>query len=230
PHKEEIPEFGGDEYVYDRSVMLKTWLALKDKSEMTLPSETTALIESVYNDKIEISDKALQKEMEEAIEKAEGKERVDIFKAVQQLIGSPNDDLLSQRNSNLDEDDPTIHKAFRVATRSADPSISLICLHRANGALYLDPEGGTTPLDITAKPDKELVKQLLRQSISVQNRKVMDYFSENKPEFTWKETAALKYATPVVFEDGRFSFTLKDKKYVMVLDRNTGLTIQKEDQ
>ena len=113
-------------------------------------------------------------------------------------------------------------------TRDADPSISLICLHRVNGVLYLNPEGDGTPLDISAKPDKELIKLLLRQSISVQNRKVIDYFTENKPEFTWKETAALKYAIPVIFEEGRF--TLKDKKYFMILDRTTGLTIQKEEQ
>lgn len=231
PQKDDIPEFGGDEYVYDRSVMLKTWLALKDKSAMTLPSETTALIESVYGDEIEISDKALQKEIEKAIEKAEQKEKADIFHAVQQLIYAPGDDgLLTQRNSNLDEDDPTIHKAFRAATRNADPSISLICLHRVNGGLYLDPEGGVTQLDTSAKPDKELVKQLLRRSISVQNRTVIDYFTDNKPEFTWKETAALKYSTPVIFENGRFTFTFKDKKYVLMLDRQTGLTIQKEEQ
>jgi CRISPR-associated endonuclease/helicase Cas3 len=231
PQRDDIPEFGHDEYIYDRSVMLKTWLALKDKSEMTLPSETTALIESVYSDKIEIRDQALQKEMEKAIEKAEAKWRKAVSDAVKQLIEPPdNESLLSQRNSNLDEDDPTIHKAFRAMTRDADPSISLICLHRVNGALYLAPEGGAMPLDISAKPDKELVKQLLRQSISVQNRKVIDYFAENKPEFTWKETAALKYSTPVIFEDGRFTFTLKDKKYVMILDRTTGLTIQKEEQ
>jgi CRISPR-associated endonuclease/helicase Cas3 len=229
PQRDDIPEFGHDEYIYDRSVMLKTWQALKDKSEMILPDETTALIESVYSDKIEINDKALQKEMEEAIEKAEGKERADVFKAVQQLICAPDDDsLLTQRNSNLDEDDLTIHKAFRAMTRDADPSISLICLHRVNGVLYLNPEGDGTPLDISAKPDKELIKLLLRQSISVQNRKVIDYFTENKPEFTWKETAALKYAIPVIFEEGRF--TLKDKKYFMILDRTTGLTIQKEEQ
>lgn len=231
PQKDDIPEFGGDEYVYDRSVMLKTWLALKDKLAMTLPGETTALIESVYGDEIEISDKTLQKEMEEAIEKAERKEKADIFHAVQQLIYAPGDDgLLTQRNSNLDEDDPTIHKAFRAATRNADPSISLICLHRVNGGLYLDPEGGVTQLDTSAKPDKELVKQLLRRSISVQNRTVIDYFADNKPEFTWKETAALKYSTPVIFENGRFTFAFKDKKYVLMLDRQTGLTIQKEEQ
>ncbi|MCC7119614.1 MAG: CRISPR-associated helicase Cas3' [Anaerolineales bacterium] len=228
PQTGDIPEFGHDEYVYDRSVMLKTWLALKDKSAMSLPQETTALIESVYGDEIEISDEALQKEMEEAIEKAKNKERANISDAIKQLIYPPKDKgLLNQGNNNLEEDNSTIHKTFRAMTRNAEPSISLICLHRVNGAVYLDPEG-STPVDLSAKPDKELVKQLLRQSISVQNRMVIDYFIENKPETAWKETAALKYAIPVIFENGRF--TLEGKKYVLILDRQTGLTVQKEEQ
>jgi CRISPR-associated endonuclease/helicase Cas3 len=182
----------------------------------------------VYGDEIEISDEALQKEMEEAIEKAEGKERADIFKAVQQLIYAPGDEgLLTQRNNNLDEDDPTVHKVFRAATRNAEPSISLICLHRINGAVCLDLEG-SMPIDLSVKPDKEFVKQLLRQNINVQNRMVIDYFADNKPEFAWKETAALKYSIPVIFENGRFA--LEGKKYVLILDRQTGLTLQKEEQ
>ncbi|MBI5965492.1 MAG: CRISPR-associated helicase Cas3' [Chloroflexi bacterium] len=232
PQTDDIPEFGHDEYVYERSVMLKTWLALKDKTEMTMPGETTALIEAVYGGEIEIKDEALQKEMEIAIEKAEGKERKATFDAVQQLIKAPDeDDLLSQRNGNLDEDDPTVHKAFRAMTRDADPSISLICLHRVNGDLYLDTEGITNPLDISTKPDKDLVKQLLRQNINVQNRTVLDAFAYKDPELTWKhwkEVAALKYAMPVIFENGRCK--LEGKKYALILDRQTGLTILKEEQ
>jgi hypothetical protein len=195
---------------------------------MIFPQETTALIESVYGGEVDIQDEALRKEMEEAIEKAEGKERADIFKAVQQLIYAPSDEgLLTQRSSNLDEDDPTVHKVFRATTRNAEPGISLICLHRVNGAIYLDPEGAT-PIDLSVKPDKELVKQLLRQNISVQNRVVIDYFTENNPKTTWKEIAALKHTIPVIFESGRFA--LEGKKYVLILDRQTGLTVQKEEQ
>ncbi len=232
PQTDDIPEFGHDEYVYDRSVMLKTWLALKGKTEMTLPSETTALIEAVYSDKIEINDKALQKEMEEAIEKAKQKESKARFNAENQLIDKPNnEDLLSQRNGNLDEDDPTIHQAFRAMTRDADPSISLICLHRVNENLYLDTEGNTNPLNISTKPDKDLVKQLLRQNINVQNQTVLYAFANKDPELTWKhwkEVATLKYTMPVIFENGRYK--LEGKKYALILDRQTGLTILKEEQ
>jgi CRISPR-associated endonuclease/helicase Cas3 len=228
PQTDDIPEFGHDEYVYDRSVMLKTWLALKDKAEMKLPQETTPLIEAVYGDEIEISDEALRKEMEEAIEKAEQKEHKAVFNAEKQLIDVPTkDDLLDDQNKGLDEDDPTLNEAIRATTRDADPSISLICLHRVNGTLYLDPEGSVS-LDPSTKPDKELIKQFLRQSINVQNRMVIDYFSTHKHEFAWKEIAALKFSQPVVFENGRYA--IEGKKYVLILDRLTGLTIQKENQ
>jgi CRISPR-associated endonuclease/helicase Cas3 len=225
PQANDIPKFGDDEYVYERSIMLKTWLALKGKSAMTLPAETAALIESVYGEEIEIKDEALQKELEEAIQKALENERTEIFNAATRLIYEPEkEDLISQRNNQLEEDDPNVHHAFRAMTRSADPGVSLICLHRVNGVVCLDPEG-KTPIDLAAKPDKELTKGLLRQNVNGQNRMVVSYFSkdENKPKTAWKEVAALKYSIPVVFENGRFA--LEGKKYALILDRKLGLTL-----
>jgi CRISPR-associated endonuclease/helicase Cas3 len=228
PQANDIPKFGDDEYVYERSVMLKTWLALKSRYTMSLPAETAALIESVYGEEIEIKDEALRKELEEAIQKAAESERSERFNAFTRLIYEPeNDNLLNQRNNQLEEDDPTVHHAFRAMTRSADLGVSLICLHRVNGMVCLDPEGNT-PIDLAAKPDKEIVKELLKQNVNVQNRMVVDYFSKNKPETAWKEAAALKYSIPVIFENGRLA--LEGKKNTLVLDRKTGLTLQKEEQ
>ena len=133
PQANGIPEFGHDEYVYERSVMLKTWLTLNNQTEMNLPAQTTTLIEAVYGEDLEIGNEVLQKEMEEAIEKSEKKERKAVFEAAKQLIAAPDDgDLLNQRNNNLDEEDPTVNVTFRAMTRLAEPSISLICLHRVN--------------------------------------------------------------------------------------------------
>jgi len=231
PQTDDIPEFGSDEYIYDRSVMLKTWLTLKDSTEMNLPAQTTALIEAVYGEDFEINDEALQKEMEDAIEKAEKKERKAIYEAAKQLITTPSDeDLLLQRNNNLDEDDPTVNAAFRAMTRLTQPSISLICLHRVNGNLYLDPANTTHPLDTTIKPDKDVIKELLKHSVNLQHRTIVDYFSNKKPEIDWKEVAALKYSKPIIFEDGKCTLEVEGTKYTLVLDRQTGLEIQKEDQ
>jgi CRISPR-associated endonuclease/helicase Cas3 len=232
PKTDVIPKFGYDEKIYDRSIMLKTWLTLKDETEMNLPSQTTFLIEKVYGEDFEINDEVLQKEMEEAIEKAEQEERKAISKAERQLIGKPTEPaLLKQENSNLDEEDPTVHAAFRAMTRDAEPSISLICLHRVGEKLYLDPANTETPLDTTAKPDKDLVKELLRRSVSLQHYAVVDHFKDDSHGAKWKEwkeVAALKYSVPIVFENGRCK--LEEIKYTLVLDRQTGITIQKEDQ
>jgi len=65
----------------------------------------------------------------------------------------------------------------------------------------------------------------------VQNRTVLDAFAYKDPGLTWKhwkEVAALKYAMPVIFENGRCK--LEGKKYALILDRQTGLTILKEEQ
>lgn len=231
PQKGDIPEFGHDEYVYERLVMLKTWLALKDYNEMNLPAQTTNFIEAVYDDDLEISDEALHREIEEAIEKAERNERKAIYEATLQLIETPHfEDLLYQRNNNLNEDDPTVNAAFRAMTRLAEPSVSLICLHRVDGKLFLVPSGETKPLDDAAKPDRELAKELLKCSVNLQHYAVVKYFNENASDVSWKgwkEVAALKYTIPIVFEDGKCK--LEGTKYTLVLDRQTGLVIQKED-
>ena len=96
--------------------------------------------------------------------------------------------------------------------------------------IYLDPKNAKELLDTTIKPDTDLVKKLLGQSVSVQHRTVVQHFSENEPELRWKEwkeVAALKYSVPIVFENGRCKLT--GTKYTLVLDRKTGLKIEKED-
>lgn len=232
PLTSDIPEFGHDEYVYDRSIMLKTWIALKGQTEIKLPAQTTALIEAVYGEGLVIGNDALQREMEEAIKKAERDERKAIIEARKRLISTPDDeDLITTHNMGLEEEDANVHEAFRALTRLAEPGISIICLHRVNGNLYLDPNNLKEPLDITIKPDKELARQLLRRSLNIQNWAVVRYFSENEPELHWKhwkEAAALKYSIPIVFEDGKCK--LKDSKYTLALDRQIGLEIQKEKQ
>ncbi|GER79726.1 conserved hypothetical protein [Candidatus Denitrolinea symbiosum] len=228
PQTEDIPTFGHDEFVYDRSIMLKTWFALKNKTVLSLPEETTALIETVYGGDMGIQDEALSKELDTAIKKAQKTEREEIDQAKLRLIPSPSDDrLLLDRNHAFDEDDPTLADSFKAMTRLTDPTITLICLHQANGKIYLDEEDLSSPLDNTTKPTKDLTKELLRRSISVQHRDIVRYFVNYEPTWKgWNEVAALKYTIPIVFENGICQ--LQNSKYAIVLDRQTGITIQKE--
>lgn len=228
PQTEDIPAFGHDEFVYDRSVMLKTWLALKDKTAMDLPEETAALIEAVYGRDVEIQDEALSKELEAAIKKAQKTEREEVDQAKSRLIPSPSDDrLMLERNHAFDEDDPTLADSFKAMTRLTDPTITLICLHRVDGKTYLDEEDSSSPLDDTIKPTGDLIKELLRRSISVQHRDIVRYFINHEPTWKgWKEVAALKYTIPIVFENGICQ--LQNSKYAIVLNHQTGITIQKE--
>lgn len=231
PQTNEIPEFGNDEYVYDRSVMLKTWLELKDKSTIILPQETTALIEAVYGDVL-VKDEILRNEIEDAIEKAKQKECKAVFNAITQLIYEPDEeDLLDRRNNALDEDNPAINVAFRAMTRDAEPGITLICLHRVENSLRLSPDDPHSIVDVTEKPDKELTKKLLRNSLNLQNFAIVKYFGEQEPELKWKgwkEAAALKHCVPIVFDNGRCH--LPNSKHVLILDRHLGLFIHKEEQ
>ena len=116
-------------------------------------------------------------------------------------------------------------------TRLSEPSISLICLHRVNGSLYLDQANIREEVAENTKPDMALTKMFLRQSINIQKREVVNYFNNNSSLLSWsswKEVAALRHVFPVVFEDGICK--LKEIKYILKLDPKTGLEIKKEDQ
>lgn len=220
-----VPDFGRDVYVYDRSILLHTWLSLAGRSKIDLPADTTLLIEAVYSGQLVIPDERLRQALDWAERDAQKKEREVIFRAREKLIARPEDeDLLFNRNFSLEEEDPKVHEAFRALTRLVEPGVSLICLHRVAGQIHPDPEGVGTPLDLNRKPDLAMTRDLLRCAVSVQRKAIVDHFIAKGIHPPWEEVAALRYQFPVIFENGRCS--LEGTSITLVLSRETGLEIQ----
>jgi CRISPR-associated endonuclease/helicase Cas3 len=225
-----LPSFGDDERVYDRAILLRTWLALWKCTTIRLPEETSALIETVYGSELNLDDCSpeLAQMAREADEKARQERDLEIYQAKERMIPRPGyEDLLSISNQGLEEDNPAIHRAFRALTRLSDPGINLVCLHQTSQGLSLEPGGTGGLIDLTEKPSPEMVKELLRRSVSVQRHDVVVHFLNQNVPAKWKEVAALRCHYQAVFdEQGRCP--LASASLVLALSQETGLEVIKE--
>ncbi len=228
-----LPDFGLDARVYEKSILLRTWLALHSRDQIALPDETEGLIETVYGNRLHMDE--LTPDFSDALQKAEEKARLrndkEIFEAKKRMIAKPDDEgLVGGRNEGLEEDDARVNQAFRALTRLSDPSISLICLHETSKGVTLEPDGTGKPLDLNKQPDFSQISLLLRHAVSVQRQDIVDYFVNNiKIPAAWRQLAALRDQYPVVF-DANGEYHPEGTGFRLRLTRELGLEVLKEAQ
>lgn len=236
-----VPEFDrSDKYVYDEYVLLRTWLALRDEKErkIDIPNDVAGLIELVYGDKE--PDTGI--EMKAALARAKATMTMDEFgdraKARRRRIQTPDDEeLIWGDNLELEEDDPTVHEIFQAMTRSDRPGLSIVCLHRVDGLLYLDPDDLSSRYDPTVPLDKRMIRDLARQTVTIRRRDVEKLLlAEPRDEqirdilTRWRRIAALRYHRVVIFDHGKCR--LYGTSFVLELNKDSklGLQICKEEQ
>jgi CRISPR-associated endonuclease/helicase Cas3 len=178
-----IPDFGkGTEWVYERHILLRSWLALKDRSSVAIPGEVEELIEAVYGDgrPPEGLSSLLAQDWEESWKDLQGDLERDSAEARFRYILPPyyEDDILEDRNPELDEDSPEIHQSLQAATRLGDPSISLICLYGDERKVTLDIDGHNLA-NLEEKPSKEATLALMRRSVSLSYRGLAPWLTGN---------------------------------------------------
>lgn len=236
PEKDKLPDFGLDAKIYDKATLLRTWLVLHGREGLSLPDETSRLIETIYDGKLNDGefDLIFQKALHEADEKARLEQEKETAQAKKRMVALPSyEDLLTDRNEGLEEDDPKMNEAFRALTRLAEPSVSLICLHQTTQGLALDADGTGAPVNIMNRLNLQLAKKLLMRAVNVQRRDVVEYFVNNTKTITtaaWRESAAVRYYYPAIF-DQNGECRPESADFVLKLTRELGLEVfRKEDQ
>ncbi len=231
PVRDGLPDFGLDAHIYDEATLLRTWLLLHDREQLALPEDTSGLIEAVYGGEMESGafSPAFAQALHAAEEKARQELAKEVYEAKKRLIAGPEDEeLLSDRNEGLEEDDARVNEALRALTRLAEPGITLICLHETAQGVALEPDGYGAPIDVRQRPNLKGVKELLRRAVSVQRRDVVDFFVKHvKTSAAWRESAAVRYAYPVVF-DHNGEAHLDGAGFTLRLTRELGLEVLKE--
>ncbi|MDO9545154.1 MAG: CRISPR-associated helicase Cas3' [Pelolinea sp.] len=226
PEEGEELDFGKSIYIYEKEILLATYLILRDKNDLILPDETRAVIEQVYDPRLRTNFPQNQQMMLEqlSIESQAKMDREELI-AYDKLIPQPGDErILQMGRMDLEEDSPEMHQAFQALTRLMIPSISIVCLCQENERLLTIDRMHEVSLEKQSPLD--VVELLVRSTVNVSNRDVINHFRDNVVLPTaWEKIAALRSCYYAVFIDGIY---IMDEKHSLVLDKETGLNYVEE--
>jgi CRISPR-associated endonuclease/helicase Cas3 len=226
-----IPDFGdGTKAVYDHHVLLRSWLAVKDRATIRIPNEVEDLIEEVYGERECAAREAeeMKKKWEESLAKLKIGQNKYESKAKSNRILPPNCDaetLLETFNRNLEEDNPSIHETLQALTRlSEEPSVSVICLSGTNE----NPSVSHEAVDTKNCPDNDTTRKLLEHSVRISRRGLVPKIVREGvpiPE-EWHKKPQLRHHFLLFFGD---KGTCSVGDYVLKLDKELGLTIHRKE-
>jgi len=225
-----VPDFGPDVYVYERYVLLRSYLALRGRDRLTLPEDTTELIEAVYGDGRDLPGGvtvAQAKELHQALERMRAHEQKDVFEAIKRLVYPPGDErLLTQSYGALEEESPELHEAFQALTRLGRPSLPLVCLHSVGDGLNTEPDGSGRTVDLSQEPDTTLTYHLARCTLSVTHYPVVQHFLAQDVPAGWGDHPLLRDHRVALFDQG--VCLLPGTPHRLRLSREFGLEIERE--
>jgi CRISPR-associated endonuclease/helicase Cas3 len=202
PEQGGVPELGAHGLVYDPYVLLRSWIALRSRSGVSLPEDIATLIDEVYGGALRPARPELAAAIDAARDRREGAVRAATQKAVAIEIRPPAtiDDLADAHQVLLeDEESADLHQTLQARTRLTRPSITVVCAHRRGGELFLD-DG--SPLDVQGRPGREVVRSARRSSLSLQRWEWFDHFRRQPVPEPWTSVAALRDCRLAVFQEG----------------------------
>jgi CRISPR-associated endonuclease/helicase Cas3 len=173
------------------------------------------LIEFVYGSDEAPDDNGWPGALSEAKKKMEFERTESEKKACSMLVSRPKApaDLVEDFNDQLaDDEDPSVHKQVRAATREGDPSITVVIL----------PDGES----LTTNPKIPEVKELLDRSVKISHRGLFHAFLEHgdQPK-EWKDNVHLRHARLLRLNDQSGLI----EGYSLRVDESLGVVIAKRD-
>jgi CRISPR-associated endonuclease/helicase Cas3 len=216
--KDGVPDFGYSGLVYDKHILLRSWLALRSREAINIPAEVEALIEAVYDDDRPCPDDAdenLRQFWEQTKAKMLSQREEKEHNAKVFRILSPHDpNLMEDFNLELEEDSPEYHRSHQAATRDDDtPSISIVML-KPDELHLLKP-----------KPDLKIIKRLLERSVNIVKRGAVQELIALAPPDEWKDSPLLRHHRLLKLDERGHSQPPGD--WLFRLDADLGVVIEK---
>lgn len=182
-------DFQESGYIYDRHVLLRSWLTLRQRPSVQLPEEMDTLIESVYD-----LDRAIPQNLEpihaedwqaslEQYKTEEAERKKTIANRVK--IPPPQADTKPDQFTDLKKEDD--EGAIAAATRLGEPSVATIFLQRTDAGLVLP--GTQDRINLNARPDLALIRKLLAHSTRLSQKSLVKALLAQENPKTW--TSAL---------------------------------------
>lgn len=222
-NEDEIPDFGSGKSVYAEYVLLRSWLALRERDQIEIPADVAPLIADVYdeNDDADQFAEPLAKAWEEVVARREKLAREASGRMV--LAPSPDIDISELTQETLEEDNPQIHAYFRALTRWSDtPSVTLICLYGTAQDAYIDA-AHSKPVRLDVRPDDECVRALLNRAVTINMYDIEKHFPAHSIPPAWRTCALLRYTYPICFDEAGAYHT---DDFTLHLSEETGLTTE----
>lgn len=234
------PDYGPSQYVYDRSILLRSHAALLGQEALTLPGDIARLIDFVYeNSTTDGLPDAWIKAFENA--RADWEKEQDQFKKRADGRALPPVSGLSgyfDQPHNKQDDDENSDSALAAQTRLGSESLLAICLHEIDGELFLDgnaPEEKPLPLDSFPSPCQ--IRELFRRTVPFTSyTQRYDRNDLHDPDFVWikskckvpeawREDRTLRHLYVIPFRDRVYTL----ERSLLRWDRELGLVREYRD-
>jgi CRISPR-associated endonuclease/helicase Cas3 len=224
-----LPAFGASAYVYDEYFLLLSYLHLNDRASIFLPEDIQDIIEKVYGSpEGPWPSLAFEEAVHAAGERMNEETKRNVFNAKVNLVPRYDDrsplEFFSSSNRELEEDSPEIHRSLQALTRLVEPSVQVVCLCKSADKIFLR-EGDQKRVDSGHEPGGELVKNFLRRSLTITDKRVIfDLIKQGSPD-AWRKSPLLRHHRLLEFENGIANVD----KYKLYLDNELGLCIEDYD-
>ncbi len=224
------PDFGVSGIIYDKHILLRSWLKLKDENEIEVPADVEDLIEDVYDeDRVfeNLTEDVLQI-WRETLKICRYNRKLDKNEAQIRYVSSPHyeDDLGNFIKTPKEEDAPELHPAHQAQTRLIEPTATVVCLWKEDGELFAD-ETYSEPISLSEKPSDETAKKLLFNSLTVSSKSVVFQLLREEIPSGWEKSAVLRRHRVLKFGAERKCAMFG---YEFHLDENLGLRITKQEK
>jgi CRISPR-associated endonuclease/helicase Cas3 len=201
PLKEGAPDFpSGNTKVYEEHILLRTWLTLRDCSELKIPDDIRSRVEAVYTDTGEVPEEpALRSIWETSLEKLKSSRNKDLEQADLRYLPHPDKKIGLDALTDMgrDEDDD-LHPFFQALTRLTERSVTVACLFGNGDELFLD-RACTRSLSLNNVTMAGAAK-ILRRSCSISHRRVVFSLEALPVPAAWKKNALLRNCRPLTFD------------------------------
>lgn len=246
PDGKHLPDFGHSGIIYDKHILLRTWLELeKEKSkEIEIPDDTETMIEAVYESRdYEGEDVVVKKFWKSTKEAYEDDKEEEKSEAKNRWIAMPNAPLplyklTGGEDEQLEEDSSGFHKQFRALTRLNADRLTLVCLYGKLERAFLDSDyknqvdcKNVVLLKNLRKVERERINEnirsLLRNSLSVARKDlILEILAsdETSPPDEWKKSPLLRSCRILWLEEAS---TVEVESFRICLHSKVGLKVSR---
>lgn len=213
-----MPDLGVSGLIYDKHILLRSWLLLRERNSINIPADVESLIEAVYGQN-ELSNDVTDVEIElltTTRQQFDAELTTDQDQARGRYINHPRyrgelADLLQQAR---EEEAPDLHPHSQAMTRLVEPTVQVVCLWESEGVVYLDKHTKETiDLKSDQRPRRDLEKTLVLNSVGVSSKSVVFEFFKEEPPKGWQRSPLLRRHRVQLFgPDGRcekFGYTFE---------------------